>query len=87
LIYSIGGLGITLKATALFDRLLSFGAVGIITLPAFQNIGMSLNVIPVKGASLPFVSYGGTQMLTNMFFVGVTLNVLKGLRLPAFIRH
>ena len=41
----------------------------------FENIGMPMGIMPVTGIPLPFISYGGSNMLTNMIGVGIVLNV------------
>jgi rod shape determining protein RodA len=41
----------------------------------FENIGMSIGVMPITGIPLPFLSYGGSSMLTNMLAVGIVLGV------------
>lgn len=41
----------------------------------FENIGMTMGVMPVTGITLPFISYGGSSMLTNMIALGLVLNV------------
>jgi rod shape determining protein RodA len=62
------------------DRFGSFVAIGIAFLLIFHvfiNIGMTLGIMPVTGVPLPFVSYGGSAMLTNMFLIGLLLNIGK----------
>ena len=59
------------------SRFLSFCIVGAASLWAFQatvNIGMALGIMPVTGLPLPFLSYGGSSMLTHMALVGLVLN-------------
>lgn len=41
----------------------------------FENIGMSIGIMPITGIPLPFLSYGGSSMLTNMLAVGLVLSV------------
>lgn len=41
------------------------------------NIGMNLGITPVIGLPLPFISYGGSSLITNMFLVGVVLNIYR----------
>ena len=43
----------------------------------FENIGMTTGLMPVTGIPLPFLSYGGSNMVTNMAGVGLVLNVVK----------
>jgi rod shape determining protein RodA len=52
--------------------------VGIVTLWSFHlviNIGMTIGVAPVTGLPLPWLSYGGTFMMTNLMMVGLILNI------------
>ena len=42
---------------------------------AFENIGMTIGIMPVTGITLPFLSYGGSSILTNMLAIGLVLNV------------
>ena len=41
----------------------------------FENIGMAIGVMPITGIPLPFMSHGGTAMVTNLIAVGIILNV------------
>jgi rod shape determining protein RodA len=40
------------------------------------NVGMNLGVMPVVGIPLPFISYGGSSMLTNMIAIGIVQSIL-----------
>ena len=56
----------------------TYVAAGIITMWAFMafvNIGMTMGIMPVTGIPLPFVSYGGTALVTNFFAAGLLLNI------------
>jgi rod shape determining protein RodA len=58
----------------------SIVAIGIFTVIAFHitiNIGMTVGILPVTGLPLPFLSYGGSSMLTNMAMIGILLNFYK----------
>lgn len=72
------GLFIAAHAKDTFGRLIAAGCVGLFFFHVFVNVGMSLGVMPVTGLPLPFVSYGGSTLLTSMLAVGLLLNV--GLR-------
>ncbi|MGF9963072.1 FtsW/RodA/SpoVE family cell cycle protein [Bacillus rhizoplanae] len=65
------------EADNLFGTLLCAGAVGILALQIFQNIGMIVGLMPVKGISLPFLSYGGSSLFSNMMLMGLILAVRK----------
>ena len=40
-----------------------------------QNIGMTIGILPITGITLPFVSYGGSSLLSYMIIVGIILNI------------
>jgi len=42
---------------------------------AFINIGMTMGLMPIVGVTLPFVSYGGSSVITTMISVGLLLNI------------
>ncbi|QQE73292.1 rod shape-determining protein RodA [Brevibacillus composti] len=51
------------------------GVVGMFTFQVFENIGMTIQLMPITGIPLPFISYGGSSLLTNFLIVGVVLNI------------
>ncbi|HLQ97305.1 MAG TPA: FtsW/RodA/SpoVE family cell cycle protein [Candidatus Dormibacteraeota bacterium] len=51
------------------------GLVGMFTYQIFQNIGMSIQLLPITGLPLPFLSYGGSSTMTYMLAIGLILNV------------
>lgn len=51
------------------------GAAGMFAFQIFENIGMNVTIMPVAGITLPFVSYGGSSLLTNFLVVGIILSV------------
>jgi rod shape determining protein RodA len=56
----------------------TYVAAGIVTMFAFMtfvNVGMTMGIMPVTGIPLPFMSYGGTALVTNFFAVGLLLNI------------
>jgi cell division protein FtsW len=83
LLLTLQGVSVARKSDDIFVRLLTFGAVGIISLQAFQNIAISLKVLPFEEISLPFISYGGTQMLINLCLVGLILNASRRISVNA----
>ena len=75
------GLMIALDAPTLFARLLA-GAVTLnIFVYAFVNMGMVSGILPVVGVPLPFVSYGGTAMITMGVGLGILMSVARSKRL------
>jgi rod shape determining protein RodA len=62
------------------DEFLSLVIVGILTVYIVHflvNIGMVVGILPVIGIPLPFVSYGGSSLLVNMFMLGIIANVYR----------
>jgi len=75
------GLTIALEASTLFSRLLA-GAVTLIFFTyAFVNMGMVSGILPVVGVPLPFISYGGTAMVTLGAGLGILMSIAKAKRL------
>ncbi|MEC5422988.1 rod shape-determining protein RodA [Virgibacillus sp. C22-A2] len=58
-----------------FGMYIIAGVIGLFTFQIFQNIGMTIGMMPITGLTLPFISYGGSSLLTSMIAVGVVLNV------------
>jgi rod shape determining protein RodA len=52
-----------------------FGVAAMWLFHTFENIGMTIGITPVTGIPLPFVSYGGSSLLTNLMALGLVLNV------------
>ncbi len=69
------GISIATKTKHQYGRLLVMGIINIFFVHMFINMGMVMGLIPVVGAPLPFVSYGGTIMATMMIGFGLVLNV------------
>ena len=60
-----------------FGRILAFGIVSWIFVQAFLNIGGMVSVVPMTGVPLPFVSYGGSAILSTLIAMGILINVSK----------
>lgn len=65
----------TFQAKELFGRLLVGGIVSMWLFHILENIGMTIGVMPITGIPLPFLSAGGSFMLTNMIAVGLIMNI------------
>ncbi|MCX6111832.1 MAG: putative peptidoglycan glycosyltransferase FtsW, partial [Proteobacteria bacterium] len=72
------GTKIAIKTENLFGRLLVFGIMFMISMHVLLNVGVVLGIFPVTGLPLPFVSYGGTSLISFMAFMGIVLNVSRG---------
>jgi rod shape determining protein RodA len=69
------GLRIAVNARDAFGRLVATGIVCWFAFQAFENIGMTLGIMPVTGLPLPFVSYGGSSMFACLLAVGLLQNI------------
>lgn len=71
------GLRIAKNAPDRFSKLLAIGITSWIIFQAFINIGAMINVLPLTGVPLPFVSYGGSSLIVLMAAIGIMLNISK----------
>ncbi|HEX3671937.1 MAG TPA: rod shape-determining protein RodA [Candidatus Cybelea sp.] len=70
-----GGIRTMLFARDRFGFLLAAGLVGMLFFHVLVNLGMTIGVMPITGIPLPFMSYGGSAMLTDFVAVGILLNI------------
>ena len=69
------GVRTSLEARDLFGTYLALGATLIIGLQAFVNAAVVMGLLPTKGLTLPFISYGGSSLVVNFACVGILLSV------------
>ncbi len=72
---STSGISIALHSSDRFGKLLGLGLTAAITLPALMNIGVVTSVLPNTGLPLPFVSYGGTNLVFTLAAVGLLVSL------------
>ncbi|MFZ7947025.1 FtsW/RodA/SpoVE family cell cycle protein [Neobacillus sp. 19] len=58
-----------------FSTYVCTGIISVITFHVFQNIGMTIQVLPITGIPLPFISYGGSSLMGNMFAMGLIYSI------------
>jgi rod shape determining protein RodA len=75
LVLILRGLDTARKAKDDFGRILALGITFMFLIYLFINIGMTLGLMPVVGIPLPFMSYGGTALLSNLIAVGILINI------------
>jgi cell division protein FtsW len=76
------GIRMSLKAPDSFGSYLALGLTLMIGLPALINMGVVSGILPTKGLSLPFLSYGGSGLLVNLLAVGILLNISSQVKFP-----
>ena len=57
------------------DKLLVGGIIAVLLFQQMQNIGMTLGLLPIMGITLPFISYGGSSLLSYMILIGMLFNI------------
>jgi rod shape determining protein RodA len=58
-----------------FNTYISAGVISMITFHVFQNIGMTIQLLPITGIPLPFISYGGSSLMGNMLAMGLIYGI------------
>ena len=71
----IYGVSISMRSQNHFGRLLGMGVTSTFFLYVFINIAMVMGLIPIVGVPLPFISYGGTAMMTLLIGFGLLMGV------------
>ena len=70
----------------LYEYLLAMGAILFVSLQAIINMGVVTGSLPTKGMSLPFISYGGSNLMVTFVLLGFVINVLKSMNTPETLR-
>ena len=73
------------RATDSFSSVMVFGLLGLFFTHVFENVGMTVNVMPITGIPLPFFSYGGSFLLACSIAIGLSLRVAWDARLAGYI--
>ena len=74
-IIAVYGVGVAIYASDAFGRLLAIGMTALIVIPAIMNIGVVTGLLPNTGLPLPFVSYGGTNLVFTLIAIGLLVSV------------
>jgi len=77
LVFFWRGLKIGEQSADKFSKFCAFGITFWITLQAFVNIGSMIGILPLTGIPLPFISYGGSALISELIGVGILLNISK----------
>lgn len=68
-------INISIKSKSLIDKYIVIGITGMLIYQQFQNIGMTFGIMPITGITLPFISYGGSSLLSYMIMLGMVFNI------------
>ncbi len=71
----VRGFRIARRSQDLFGRLVCTGVIAWFAFQAFENIGMTMGLMPMTGVPLPFISYGGSSMFANLIGIGLLQNI------------
>jgi rod shape determining protein RodA len=71
----VAGMEIAMVTAEPLGRLVAMGVVCLIAAQALINLGMTVGLMPITGMTLPFVSYGGSSLLTNFLAVALLISV------------
>jgi len=74
-IIAVYGIGVAIYASDAFGRLLAIGLTGLVVIPAMMNIGVTTALLPNTGLPLPFVSYGGTNLVFTLVAIGLLVSI------------
>ena len=74
-LFFIRAFAICRRSSDLFGRLVCIGVIAWFAFQTFENIGMTMGLMPMTGVPLPFLSYGGSSMFANLIGVGLLQNV------------
>ena len=66
--------------------LIAAGITGIFLFHMVENIGMVMGLLPITGVPLPFVSYGGSSLMTNFMLIGILLNISSKRQKTIFVK-
>lgn len=66
---------LALRNTNLINKYIISGIVGMLIYQQLQNIGMTFGLMPITGITLPFISYGGSSLLSYMIMIGIIFNI------------
>lgn len=69
------GMKVALNAEDLYSTYLALGLTTLLGLQVIVNMGVVLGMLPTKGLTLPFISYGGSSLVLNLLSIGILLNI------------
>jgi len=77
MLFAFFGIRIAMKANDYLGRLMAVGITSLIVIQAIMNMCVTIGLLPVTGMTLPFISLGGSSLITTMAGAGILLNISK----------
>lgn len=77
IIFDLGLVNIAINTKNKTNKYIISGFVGVLFYQQIQNIGMTFGLFPITGITLPFISYGGSSLLSYMIMIGIIINIEK----------
>lgn len=77
----------SLRCKNMLDKFIIVGTLSCLLYGQIQNIGMTLGILPITGVPLPFISYGGSNLISNMIMIGIILNIISGNRKKRIVEN
>ena len=75
IIFDTGMINIAINTSKRINKYIIVGFTSVLIYQQIQNIGMTFGLLPITGITLPFISYGGSSLLSYMVMIGIVLNV------------
>lgn len=77
LFFNIYLINIAKDVYSIQDKYTIIGIISVIFYQQIQNIGMTIGLLPITGITLPFISYGGSSLLSYMLLIGIAINIIN----------
>lgn len=77
ILFDITICNVAIKSKTQTNKYIVFGILGILVYQQIQNISMTFGLLPITGITLPFISYGGSSLLSYMIMIGFVINICR----------
>ena len=75
LIFDLTLINTAIKTKHVINKYIIIGSLSMFLYQQFQNIGMTIGILPITGITLPFISYGGSSLLSYMIIIGIIFKI------------
>jgi rod shape determining protein RodA len=77
IIFDLYLISISKKVYSIQDKYTLIGIISMLIYQQIQNIGMTIGILPITGITLPFISYGGSSLLSYLLLIGIVINIVS----------